>query len=102
MQLNLAGAEAEHERALRFTSVPDTGLLLLTLLRLRHDVVMMATLQFRLCPRPCMLDSTRSPTLRHPSAIFSARAEPGCLLAASLPGSIAWNRRWTPMRRQSP
>ena len=37
-----------------------------------------------------MLDSTRSPTLRHPSAIFSARAEPGSLLAASLPGSIAW------------
>ena len=83
-------------------SAPDTGLLLLALLRLRHDLVMIGRAAFRPCPRPCMLVSTRSPMLRQPSAIFSARAGPRSLLAASLPGSIAWNRRSTPMRRQSP
>jgi hypothetical protein len=38
IQLNLAGAEAEHERAVRFSSAPDTGLLLLTLRRWSHAV----------------------------------------------------------------
>jgi len=41
-QLNAIGAEAEHERTARLTSGPDTGPLLRTLLRLRHDVVMLA------------------------------------------------------------
>ena len=34
-------AEAEHERSARLTSAPDTGPLLRTLLRLRHDMVML-------------------------------------------------------------
>lgn len=34
-------AEAEHERNARLTSAPDTGPLLRTLLRLRHDMVML-------------------------------------------------------------
>jgi uncharacterized membrane protein YccC len=34
-------AEAEHERSARLTSAPDTGPLLRTLLRLRHDIVML-------------------------------------------------------------
>lgn len=38
--LNALGAEAERERAARLSSGPDTGPLLRTVLRLRHDVVM--------------------------------------------------------------
>src|ERR1700722_9041117 len=40
-RLNMTGAEAEHERNARLTSGPDTGPLLRTLLRLRHDIVML-------------------------------------------------------------
>ena len=84
MQLNLAGAEAEHERALRFMSVPDAGLLLLTLLRLRNDVVMMATPQFRLCPRPCMLELDPLADVATSVGDF-LRASGAGLLARSLP-----------------
>jgi hypothetical protein len=38
--LNATGAEAERERAARLSSGPDTGPLLRTVLRLRHDLVM--------------------------------------------------------------
>ncbi len=38
--LNTVGAEAERERAARLSSGPDTGPLLRTILRLRHDLVM--------------------------------------------------------------
>src|SRR4051812_14827183 len=38
--LNATGAEAERERAAHLSSGPDTGPLLRTVLRLRHDVVM--------------------------------------------------------------
>src|SRR6266478_7530925 len=38
--LNATGAEAERERATHLSSGPDTGPLLRTILRLRHDVVM--------------------------------------------------------------
>jgi uncharacterized membrane protein YccC len=47
-QLSLAGADAERERAVRFSSGPDTGPLLLTLLRLRHDLVMIGRCGFAL------------------------------------------------------
>jgi uncharacterized membrane protein YccC len=40
VNLNAIGAEAERERAAHLTSGPDTGPLLRTILRLRHDVVM--------------------------------------------------------------
>ena len=40
-RLYAIGAEAEHERAARLTSAPDTGPLLRTLLRLRHDIVIL-------------------------------------------------------------
>ena len=40
VDLNTTGAEAERERAARLSSSPDTGPLLRTILRLRHDVVM--------------------------------------------------------------
>src|SRR6202012_5181663 len=38
--LNAVGAEAERERAAKLSSGPDTGPLLRTILRLRHDCVM--------------------------------------------------------------
>ncbi len=40
-KLNATGAEAEHERTARLTSGPATGPLLRTLLRLRHDIVIL-------------------------------------------------------------
>ena len=40
VELNATGAEAERERAARLSSGPDTGPLLRTTLRLRHDLVM--------------------------------------------------------------
>jgi uncharacterized membrane protein YccC len=40
-RLNTTGAEAEQERSARLTSGPNTGPLLRTLLRLRHDIVML-------------------------------------------------------------
>jgi len=40
VQLNVVAAEAEHERSARLAMGPDTGPLLRTLLRLRHDLVM--------------------------------------------------------------
>jgi uncharacterized membrane protein YccC len=39
-QMNVVGDEAEHERSARLSTGPDTGPLLRTLLRLRHDIVM--------------------------------------------------------------
>ena len=40
VSLNALGAEAERERAAKLSSGPDTGPLLRTILRLRHDLVM--------------------------------------------------------------
>jgi uncharacterized membrane protein YccC len=40
VELNASGAEAERERAAHLSSGPDTGPLLRTILRLRHDLVM--------------------------------------------------------------
>jgi uncharacterized membrane protein YccC len=40
VDLNATGAETERERAAHLSSSPDTGPLLRTILRLRHDVVM--------------------------------------------------------------
>src|SRR6202048_1859361 len=40
VDLNATGAEAERERAAHLSSGPDTGPLLRTILRLRHDLVM--------------------------------------------------------------
>ena len=39
VELNVVGAEAEHERSAGLAAGPDTGPLLRTLLRLRHDLV---------------------------------------------------------------
>jgi uncharacterized membrane protein YccC len=43
--------EAERERAIRLATEPDTGPLLRTLLRLRHDLVMVGRTALGVCPR---------------------------------------------------
>ena len=66
--LHATGAEAERERAAHLSSGPDTGPLLRTILRLRHDVVMIgrasvvplpANVQARLARR-CPMSARRS------------------------------------------
>src|SRR6201996_1251279 len=75
-KLNATGAEAEHERAARLTSGPDTGPLLRTLLRLRHDIVILGravgcelpdAVQSRLEP-PLQQISTPAPDFLHAAA----------------------------------
>jgi uncharacterized membrane protein YccC len=51
--LNTVGAEAERERAAHLSSGPDTGPLLRTILRLRHDLVMIG--RATLVPLPAEL-----------------------------------------------
>src|SRR5229473_4131614 len=46
VELNATGAEAERERAARLSTGPDTGPLLRTILRLRHDLVMVGRASF--------------------------------------------------------
>ena len=55
VDLNATGAEAERERAARLSSGPDTGPLLRTILRLRHDVVMIG--RATVVPLPAKLQS---------------------------------------------
>ncbi len=53
--LNAVGAEAERERAAKLSSGPDTGPLLRTVLRLRHDLVMIG--RATVVPMPVELQS---------------------------------------------
>ena len=53
--LNAIGSEAERERSARLSSGPDTGPLLRTVLRLRHDVVMIG--RSTVTPLPVNLQS---------------------------------------------
>jgi uncharacterized membrane protein YccC len=61
-KLNTTGAEAEHERNARLTSGPDTGPLLRTLLRLRHDIVMLGRAVG--CDLPAEVAAQLSPPLK--------------------------------------
>ncbi len=51
-QLNVMAAEAEQERSARLAAGPDTGPLLRTLLRLRHDLVMIGRAAADPLPEP--------------------------------------------------
>ena len=62
-RLNAAGSEAEHERSTRLAAGPDTGPLLRTLLRLRHDLVMIG--RAALNPLPEALLSRLESPLQH-------------------------------------
>jgi fusaric acid resistance family protein len=84
-RLNAAGAEAEHERSARLTSGPETGPLLRTLLRLRHDIVMLSravgcelpeTVGARLTPPLRKVETTTSDFLRASGAALRSRKPP--------------------------
>jgi hypothetical protein len=81
-KLNATGAEAEHERKARLTSGPDTGPLLRTLLRLRHDMVMLGravgceppeNVRDRLTPKLDQISVSASSFLRASAAALRAR-----------------------------
>src|SRR5579859_4946760 len=65
-KLNATGAEAEHERTARLTTGPDTGPLLRTLLRLRHDIVILGRAVG--CELPAPAQARLIPPLRDSSA----------------------------------
>jgi hypothetical protein len=79
MQLNVIGAEAERERAARVSTAPDTGPLLRTLLRLRHDLVMIG--RAAVAPLPQALQARLDPLTDVASAIGDfLRASGACSL----------------------
>jgi hypothetical protein len=68
--LNAVGAEAERERAAKLSSGPDTGPLLRTVLRLRHDLVMIG--RATVVPMPVELQSRLAVPL---AAVSNAMSE---------------------------
>jgi uncharacterized membrane protein YccC len=78
-KLNATGADAEHERTARLTSGPDTGPLLRTLLRLRHDIVILGRAVG--CELPETAQKRLTPPLEHISKAASGFL---CASAAAL------------------
>jgi hypothetical protein len=66
-RLNVTGAEADHERKARLTAGPETGPLLRTLLRLRHDIVMLGRAAG--CELPEEIAARLTPALRNIEAV---------------------------------
>jgi uncharacterized membrane protein YccC len=87
--LNVVGAEAERERAARLAAGPDTGPLLRTLLRLRHDLVIIG--RAIVSPLPDPVGVRLAPPLGRAGAAFAAylRASASALLARQPPPSLA-------------
>ena len=86
--IDTVAAEAERERSARLSSQPDTGPLRRTLLRLRHDLVMVGrvaghpmpqALKLRLGPRVSRLADTGSDYLRASAHALLAHAGPPSL-----------------------
>jgi uncharacterized membrane protein YccC len=84
VELNALGAEAERERAAHLSRGPDTGPLLRTTLRLRHDLVMIgrgcvaplpADLQTRLAGPLAEVSDTFVAYLRSIAAVLRTRAK---------------------------
>ena len=87
--LNAIGAEAERERAARLTTGPDTGPLLRTVLRLRHDLVMIG--RASVVPLPAELQRRLAlPLKRVSDAIVEyLRKTAAALRNGTLPPAIA-------------
>jgi uncharacterized membrane protein YccC len=87
--LNAIGTEAERERAARLTSGPDTGPLLRTVLRLRHDLVMIG--RASVVPLPAALQQRLALPLKRVNDAYAEylRAAAGSLQKAKLPPAIA-------------
>ncbi len=88
VQMNVVGAEAEHERSAGLAVGPDTGPLLRTLLRLRHDVVMIG--RAAIAPLPEPFKTRLQAPLAHVGAAFAdyLRASGAALLAHRRPPSL--------------
>ena len=87
MELNVVGAEAERERAVRLSSAPDTGPLLRSLLRLRHDLVIIG--RAAVSPLPEALQARLDPLTQVATAIGDfLRANGAALLARRLPPGL--------------
>ena len=69
VQLNVLGAEAERERSARLAVGPDTGPLLRTLLRLRHDLVMIG--RVAISPLPEAFGMRLESPLAHAGVAFA-------------------------------
>ncbi|WP_088347933.1 MULTISPECIES: FUSC family protein [Rhodomicrobium] len=67
-QLRAVGTEAERERSARLASGPETGPLLRTLLRLRHDLVMLG--RAAVVPLPQAIAARLEPALTQIAAAF--------------------------------
>ncbi len=88
VQLNVVGAEAEHERSAGLTIGPDTGPLLRTLLRLRHDLVMIG--RAAVSPLPEAIRIRLEMPLQHAGAALAdyLRASGAALQEARRPPSL--------------
>lgn len=88
IEINTIGAEAERERAARLSSEVDTGPLRRTLLRLRHDLVIVG--RAALTPFPESLAPRLSPKLKDVAASASAylQASGTALLVELAPASL--------------
>jgi uncharacterized membrane protein YccC len=86
--LNATGAEAERERAARLSSGSDTGPLLRTVLRLRHDLVMIG--RASLVPLPIELQRRLAAALVRVSDAIAKylRTTAAALRAGNLPPAI--------------
>jgi uncharacterized membrane protein YccC len=87
--LNAVGTEAERERAAHLTAGPDTGPLLRTVLRLRHDLVMIG--RASVVPLPADLQLRLALPLKCVSDTFAdyLRASAANLRAGTLPPPIS-------------
>lgn len=88
VQLNVLGAEAERERSARLAVGPDTGPLLRTLLRLRHDLVMIG--RVAISPLPEAFAMRLESPLAHAGVAFAdyLRATGAALQARRGPPSL--------------
>ena len=87
-QLQAVGAEAERERSARLAFGPDTGPLLRTLLRLRHDIVMIG--RAAIVPLPGAFGTRLEAPLAQIAAAFTdyLRASGTALLARRAPPAL--------------
>jgi uncharacterized membrane protein YccC len=88
VQLNVMGTEAQHERSARLAAGPDTGPLLRTLLRLRHDLVMIGRAVVN--PLPATLATPLKTPLQQLGAAFAdyLRESGAALRAGRRPPSL--------------
>jgi uncharacterized membrane protein YccC len=86
VEINTVGAEAERERAARLSSQPDTGPLRRTLLRLRHDLVIVGRVAGTRLPEPTQSRLTpRVSDVASAAAAFFQSCGSALLMAAGPP-----------------